>query len=708
MTYKNVLTKTLSSLTLLSMLLLTAGPSFAQENAAAPPNQEALVDIKDSTITFTYDGRLLFRGTIRFDGSVLDRQVKIYEDGRKIQQVALLTTHSSNKKIRISGTVYGSAESFPCEADRPTDRASQGPLIVRNASGIGRNLRNRAVYDRTFDWAFSVDANPRVVLSPLKLGERQNSFSIDIEGYEIVLRFRPRFYQAHRGLQYFEPWTYKVWPKSVVGWISWFAFFDRVTEKDMMETADVFSSTLRPYGYEYFQMDDGYQRGNGGPEHWLKPNEKFPRGLKYLAGYIKDKGLTPGLWMGVGIFEESLALQHPDWFVRDAQGKPVTGNWIQYPLDASNSQALDSIVRPIFRGFREQGWEYFKVDGLRHLRYEGYNAHRDYFDRRKLSLVDAFRTYVKTVRGAIGRDHFMLGCWGIRPELVGIIDGCRIGDDGFSYAGLAQYNSFNNIVWRNDPDHIELNEDAYRSTMVTSLTGSLMMLTDKPAIYKTSVIEPARRTAPVLFTLPGQLYDVDPSRSDMLSRVDAEVTGSGPRPFDAGYVPQCHLYSLELHREFGSWIVLGRTGGEFPTIRFNHLGIPGDREYLVFEFWSKTLKGIFVDGFDPGPIDPKYNCQLFSIRPRENRPQLLATNRHVSCGGLEVRSLSWSETVLSGTSELVAGDSYVIYIFEPAEFSFKKAECAGAQVVSSVKRGLVREVTLRSSAPALVSWRVLY
>ena len=108
MTSKNVLTKTLSSLTLLSMLLLTAGPSFAQENAAAPPNKGALVDIKDSTITFTYDGRLLFRGTIRFDGSVLDRQVKIYEDGRKIQQVALLTTHSSNKKIRISTSAFES------------------------------------------------------------------------------------------------------------------------------------------------------------------------------------------------------------------------------------------------------------------------------------------------------------------------------------------------------------------------------------------------------------------------------------------------------------------------------------------------------------------------------------------------------------------------------------------------------------------------
>jgi hypothetical protein len=689
-------------------LVLLATCCFAQGLSVAPPNRGAIVAIQDSTMTIRYNGKVIFEGRISCDRAMLDNQTQTYQQGKALQQVVLLTTHDWNKKIKITGTVYGSAESFPCEADRPTDRVSQGPPMVRNASGIGRNLRNRAVYDRASDWVFSVDANPKVVVSPLKLGERDRSFSIEIEGYEIILRFRPRFYQIHRGLEYFEPWTYKVWPKSVAGWISWFAFFDKVTEEDMIGTADVFSSALKPYGYDFFQMDDGYQRGNGGPGHWLTPNDKFPNGLKYLAGYIKERGLTPGLWMGVGIFEESLVRQHPDWFVRDAQGKPVVGNWIQYPLDASNRQAMDSIVRPIFRGFREQGWEYFKVDGLRHLRYEGYNAHRDYFDRRKVSLVSAFRTYAATVREAIGRDHFMLGCWGIRPELVGIIDGCRIGDDGFSYAGLAQYNSFNNVVWRNDPDHIELNEDAFRSTTVTSLTGSLMMLTDKPAVYKTSIIEPAKRTAPVLFTLPGQLYDVDPSRSDMLSRVDAEVTGSGPRPFDAGYVPQCHLYSLEVHREFGSWLVLGRTGGEFPILRFNHLGIPADREYLVFEFWSKTLKGVFVEGFDPGQIDPKYNCQVFSIRERLPHPQLLATNRHVSSGGLEVGSLSWSDAILSGTSDLVAGDPYVIYIFEPSEFSFKKAECSGADVVSSVKRGLVREVTLRSDSAVTVRWGVFY
>jgi alpha-galactosidase len=658
------------------------------------------VEIKGKAIVVRYNGRPIFSGEMSHSADSIQTRRNIYREGDKVEQVTLLTTLDRRNRIKITGRVFGSDESFPCEADRP----SRGPLMVRHSSGLSRSLRNRGVYDRTEDWALSVDANPGVVVTPVASGKGGNVFSLEIEGSEIVLRFRPRYYQKHRGLEFFEPWRYKVWPHSVAGWISWFAFFDKVKESDIIETADVFSKSLGGFGYEYLQIDDGYQRGRSAPELWLTPNEKFPRGLKFLCDYVESKGLKPGIWTAVGIEDESFVNQHKVWFVRDSEGSPVRGNWIQYAVDASNNEAVNNVVRPLYRGLRDQGWKYFKVDGLRHLRYEGYNANREYFDRQELDRVDVYRSYAQSVREEIGREHFMLGCWGIRPELVGIIDGCRIGDDGFSYAGLAQYNSFNNIVWRNDPDHIELNEDAYRSTMVTSLTGSLLMLTDKPAVYRTPIIEPAKRAAPVLFTIPGQLYDVDPSRSEHLSLVDAEVSGSGPRPFDAGYTPSCFLYLLEIDRPFEYWCVLGRTGGDFTEIRFSDLGLDPQRQYYVFEFWTRRLLGQFSGGFAPGRIDSRFRSQAFCIRECKAHPQLIATSRHITAGGVDLVDVRWDGGRLAGRSEVVAADPYVLYLTEPVGYRLASFDAGEATVEKTERIGFLLEITLHSQETRAIEW----
>ncbi len=672
----------------------------------APPNEPARIEFSNGRLSVTYAGKAIFDAAVSGDPAGTMFRTEVYRDGNRIEQVALLFG-SERDPLAVEGTVRAGEEAFACEADR-RDRRGAGPVIVRHVSGMSRSLLNRAVYDRRSDWVLSVDAGPGATVLPAKLGPDGRSFDLRAQGAEIVLRFRPRFYQKHRGLPFYEPWTYKPWPGSVAGWISWFAFYDAVTEKDIVETAEAFSEALGPFGFDILQIDDGYQRGTGAPESWLVPNAKFPRGLKFLADFIKSKGLTPGLWTAATVADKAFVDAHPRWFVRGAGGVPARGNWISYALDASVPEALDSVVKPLYRGLMDQGWRYIKLDALRHLRYEGYNANRSHFERTKTDLVAAYRKYVQTVRDVIGRDTFLLGCWGIRPELTGLIDACRIGDDGFSYAGLAQYNSFNNVVWRNDPDHIELNEDGWRSTLVTTLTGSLFMLTDKPALYRTPAIEPARRTVPVLDTRPGQLYDVDPSRSALLGRVDSEVSGSGPRPFDGGYTPACFLYSLEIDRPFENWLALGRTGGEDRDIAFADLGLDPGREFYVFEFWTKRLLGSFGGSFRPGPIDPKFRSQAFIIRERKPVPQVIATSRHVTGGGPDLLEASWSGAALAGRSLTVKGDPYILYLTEPAGWAFEALDVRGAKLARTGRDGRILRLTLTPETGGEVAWTARY
>ena len=672
--------------------------------AGAPENGPARVVVGREGLDIRYDGRTILEAKVEAGEAGFEAKVNVTRTGDAVTQTVLLTPRAKADRVRLEATIAAGTASFPCEADR----RDRGPAVVRHVSGTSRSRLNRAVYDRDRDWVLSVDAGPRAAVDPLPGGASDRAYGLHVEGGEIVLRFRPRYYQAHRGLDFFEPWTYRVWPDPVAGWISWFAFYDKVTEGDIVETADTLAETLLPFGYDLLQIDDGYQRGEGRPDLWLTANDKFPRGLGFLPEYIKSKGLRPGIWTNVAFKQADFVAEHRDWFVAGADGEPARGNWIEFSLDASDPAAVDAVVRPVYRGLREMGWEYFKVDALRHLRYEGYNAHAGHFERRKTDLVRAFRGYVEAVRGEVGRDVFVLGCWGIRPELIGLIDGCRIGTDGFSYAGLAQFNSWNNVVWRNDPDHVELDEDRYRSTLVTSLTGSILLLTDKPALYRTDAVEPARRAAPVLPTVPGQVFDVDPSRSAELGRVATEVSGSGPRLFDASLRPACDLYALEIDRPFENWLVLGRTGESAREIGLADLGLDPAKEYLVFEFWSKRLLGSFTGSFAPGPLDPVFRSQALVLRERRPHPQLLATSRHVTGGGADLEDVRWADGALSGASRLVGGDPYDIYLTEPEGFRLEAFACEGAAASEPFREGLIVRIRLSAGSSGKASWKAVF
>jgi alpha-galactosidase len=658
--------------------------------------------IRDSTVSLTYNGHAVF-------SAKLSGNPGGYRSAERADTVngalfyTMTVTSGSFDRFRLQGVIEGSGEAIACESE-PLDK---GLKVVRHVYGESRSMLNNAVYDRRGDWLLSIDRfSPNVSIVRAEPGR----FALEVRNWEVVIRFRPDFYRKHRGLPYFHPAEYSVWKPSVAGWCSWFAYFDSIDERSVKKTADVLADKLQPYGLSYLQIDDGYeQQPIGLPSHWLVPNEKFPQGLKTLASYIASKGLTPGIWTNVSFADSAAAFANRKFFVRDEEDAPVTGNWVGYPLDGSNRDAIAAYVTPVYEKFREEGWKYFKLDALRHLKYEGYNAHAGYFARVNADRNEALRNVVREVRRKIGK-NFLLACWGIRPELTGLVDGCRIGSDGYSYAGLAQYNSFNNIVWRNDPDHIVLSrQEAYRSCTATSLTGSLFMLTDKPEVYLTSpLVEAARRCIPVLFTSPGQVYDVDPSRSSRLQQSDIELSGSGPRPFDASSSTATGLFSLEVTKPYEHWLVLGRLDDRDERIPLKELGLDEEKEYVVFEFWKKEFRGAIRKEFRPGPIDSAYHCQVFCFREAQSHPQLLATNRHISCGALEVGDLAWEDNTLHGSGEVVPNEPYILYVREPGAFADPEVSVRDGKLLSSSREGEVRIVKILRETGGNVRWELRY
>ncbi len=177
--------------------VLTAAVPAAQA-AGVPPNAAGRVQVEGTAIRLAYAGETIFDGTIENAGSSLETRTRIFQAGEKIEQVVYMFG-GADGPIRLTGKIRASEEAFPCEVDR-RDRRGSGPLMVRHVSGLSRSLLNRAVYDRRSDWVLSVDPTAKATIRPAAADGGTLTFDLEAEGGEIVLRFRPRYYNKHRGL----------------------------------------------------------------------------------------------------------------------------------------------------------------------------------------------------------------------------------------------------------------------------------------------------------------------------------------------------------------------------------------------------------------------------------------------------------------------------------------------------------------------------
>ena len=83
----------------------------------------------------------------------------------------------------------------------------------------------------------------------------------------------------------------------IMGWASWNAFRTNISEEKMKAQADALVSTgLSQYGYEYFNVDDGFFGGRGKDGQLQFHKERFPNGIKVIADYAHSLGLKAGIY----------------------------------------------------------------------------------------------------------------------------------------------------------------------------------------------------------------------------------------------------------------------------------------------------------------------------------------------------------------------------------------------------------------------------
>lgn len=202
-------------------------------------------------------------------------------------------------------------------------------------------------------------------------------------------------------------------------WCSWYSLYTAIDEEILYKTFD----NLGDLPFDVLQIDDGWQIGIG---DW-EANAKFPSGMEGLANKIKSTGRKAGLWMAplLVVPSSKIFCEHPDWLLRDEQGKPVSAgfNWGKqlYALDTTHPAALDWLAA-LMKQVRAWGFEYLKLDFL----YAGALPGKRQME---MPREAAYRHGLSVIREAMGGDAYFLTCGAPILPSIGLCDAMRIGPD---------------------------------------------------------------------------------------------------------------------------------------------------------------------------------------------------------------------------------------------------------------------------------------
>ena len=203
------------------------------------------------------------------------------------------------------------------------------------------------------------------------------------------------------------------------GYSSWYDRYQNIDEKGMLSVLDGCRSIFEPG--DLFQIDDGWEPFIG---DWQEASaEKFPGGMKRMAGIIHGAGCRAGLWMAPFIAEEKSAIyrEHPDWFCQK-DGKPwkCGCNWSGfYALDIDNEEAMAYVEKCIRRAVEDWGFDLLKLDFL-------YSA--AFFGSETETRAGRMRRAMEMLRRWCG-NALILGCGVPLMPAFGLADYCRIGCD---------------------------------------------------------------------------------------------------------------------------------------------------------------------------------------------------------------------------------------------------------------------------------------
>jgi hypothetical protein len=644
--------------------------------ASAGQNTEPLqVDTQgDGEFRISYRGREIVRGHIE----------GVLKAGLQVEGPAIVRCTTAG---RVTAKVTWARDAFLCRLERP---ASQ--RVVQLSIGRVESRLADSLFDPESDDGLRFEGQ-NVRLSPTSDG-----YSLTADRLTAV-RLHFDLFKTERGIKWYRPLAKDTFGRAPCGWCTWYYYYHKVTQADVLENAQWLAKHLKRFGATLCQIDDGWQSPGSGGDHrdWFRTSPQFPQGMKWLAQQIRALGLVPGIWLcPFGQSDRELAARQPDLFVRTPDGRSIgepsrtgeTVNWNgRYFLDCTG-KAGQEYLRRLFTLLTVQwGYDYVKIDGQggiagTYARYQKQLA-------TPLPGDEAYRRGLRAMVDVMGPRRFLVNCaQGL--DSAGLCQGLRIGSDvGTSWRGMQpaidatmRWLFVNNIAWYADPDVVcvrpplTLDQARMWATLV-GVTGQMTLASDKMTDLAEERIELLRRICPVADVRPMDLFD---------------------------YQGRPPIFDLKVATEADQWDVVALFNwtdatSTSLTLAPADLGLPPGR-YVYYDAWAKRLVAV---GSDPVTVHlPPSACRVLTVRPLADRPQLVGTSRHITQGADDLEQLAWNKasTTLMGTSRLVADDPYELRFTLPPGWT--------VQGKTLRREGPLAVLALRSPQGVAVAWEARF
>ena len=461
------------------------------------------------------------------------------------------------------------------------------------------------------------------------------------------------------------------------GWSTWFYYFTEVTEKDVIQNADIIKKKKLPV--EYIQVDDGYQTQFG---DWLSiDSKKFPHGMKHVADHIRKAGYKPGIWLTpfMANANSEVFQKHPDWFLRDARGQLINVNrrgdvyWHEpnYGLDVTHPEAYTWLKKVITTICKEWGYEYLKIDYM----YSG-AVRAERYDRNCTS-VQAYRRGLELIRSIAG-DRYILGCGAPLLCSVGLVDGMRISGDLLwskrpfdstlprsrdPLLSLFSHMWMNKKLWINDPDfiHVRQHKDGIPWPQAQALTALIAM--GGGALYDSD-----------------NLATLEPEGYELLERTlpAANIT-SVPVLKTAGRPSRL---CATVQRGETTWHIAAQFNWEDQPLPVRFLSkqweLPTAR-YHVYDLLNKQYVGLGM--YRRLREIPPLSAGLYTLCPAASHPQVVATEGHLLGPAGDIETTAWDGKTL--TVRLKPGRSTPAKLLVHCPVGFRIRDVSGGTRVDS-------------------------